>query len=264
VIPQAAIVAWGQTRPWPTPEQVEQDLLLARLIVAIYEHPLLREELVFRGGTCLHQVHLPDPLRYSEDLDFVRLTHTGIGPLFDAVRAIADEVGLTVKSRATTEHPKIKLRALAEGSGLPLSIKIEINTHETSRAADLIRHPFSVNTSWFSGSCLINTFSPAELVSTKLRALYERRKGRDLFDLWLALQQMHVPPEHILECFESYRPSGYTSKSAIENLQEKMADLSFRNDLKQLVSNWPVGYAVDTAGELVIEQLLSKIRPRPT
>ncbi|MDZ7734161.1 MAG: nucleotidyl transferase AbiEii/AbiGii toxin family protein [Acidimicrobiia bacterium] len=43
----------------------------SRLIVAIANHPLLGEELVFRDGTCLHKVVLPEPLRYSEDLDYV-------------------------------------------------------------------------------------------------------------------------------------------------------------------------------------------------
>jgi predicted nucleotidyltransferase component of viral defense system len=79
VIPAPAITAWGLQRPWPNRAAVEQDLLLARTIVAIYEHPLLAEELVFRGGTCLHQVHLLTPRRYSEDLDFVRRTHARIG-----------------------------------------------------------------------------------------------------------------------------------------------------------------------------------------
>jgi predicted nucleotidyltransferase component of viral defense system len=68
VIPAASITAWGVGRPWPTRPAIEQDLLLARLIVAIYDHPRLRNELVFRGGTCLHQVHLDTPRRYSEDL----------------------------------------------------------------------------------------------------------------------------------------------------------------------------------------------------
>jgi len=51
VIPAAAITAWGNTRPWPTREQIEQDLLLARTIVEIYNHPLLAGELVFRVVT---------------------------------------------------------------------------------------------------------------------------------------------------------------------------------------------------------------------
>jgi len=61
----------GVTRPWPNRAAIEQDLLLARTVIAIYDDPLLAGELVFRGGTCFHQVHLPAPLRYCEDLDFV-------------------------------------------------------------------------------------------------------------------------------------------------------------------------------------------------
>ena len=40
---------------------------------------LLGPELAFRGGTCLHKLCLPQPFRYSEDLDYVRTTHGG-GP----------------------------------------------------------------------------------------------------------------------------------------------------------------------------------------
>lgn len=45
MIPQAAITAWGTSCPWPSSEAVEQDLLLARAIVEVYRHPLLRDEL---------------------------------------------------------------------------------------------------------------------------------------------------------------------------------------------------------------------------
>lgn len=58
MIPKAAITAWAVSRPWPSPQAIEQDLLLARMIVEIYNDPLLADELVFRGGTCIHQVML--------------------------------------------------------------------------------------------------------------------------------------------------------------------------------------------------------------
>lgn len=128
MIPAAAITAWGNMRPWPTWEQVEQDLLLARTIVAIYDNPLLKEELVLRGGTCLHQAHLAIPLRYSEDLDFVRRSHTEIGPVFDALREVAATVGRAVRSTVVGQHPKMKLEAAATGSEAKLRIKVEINT----------------------------------------------------------------------------------------------------------------------------------------
>lgn len=152
MIPPNSITAWGVERPWPNREAIEQDLLLARLIVDIYNcHPMLRDELVFRGGTCLHQVDLPAPLRYSEDLDFVRRTHTGIGGVFDALRDVATAAGLNVHGTDISRHPKMRLRVPAEGDGLVLRIKVEINTHETSPAYAPERVPFAVSSPWFSG-----------------------------------------------------------------------------------------------------------------
>ena len=75
MIPARHIRAWSRVAPWLTEEQIEQDLVLSRLIVEIANHPVLGEELVFRGGTCLHKVVLPEPLRYSEDLDYVRASY---------------------------------------------------------------------------------------------------------------------------------------------------------------------------------------------
>lgn len=96
MIPQAIIQAWAVNRPWPTLVAVEQDLVLARLIVEFAQHSPLGQELVFRGGTCLHQLVLDRPRRYSEDLDFVRSTHSPVGPIFDAIREVAGQVGLDV------------------------------------------------------------------------------------------------------------------------------------------------------------------------
>ena len=61
MIPAAAITPWSVSAPWPTRAQAEQDLLLSRLIVELASDPYLRDELIFRGGTCLHKLHLPVP-----------------------------------------------------------------------------------------------------------------------------------------------------------------------------------------------------------
>jgi predicted nucleotidyltransferase component of viral defense system len=258
VIPAAAITAWGNERPWPTRAAVEQDLLLARTIVEIYRHPLLADELVFRGGTCLHQLHLASPRRYSEDLDFVRRSKDGIGPVLDALREVADSIGLEVYARDLSEHPKLRMRAPSEEDATALlRVKVEINTHESSPAMPLVRRPFKVENSWFSGTADVLTFHPEELVATKLRALYQRRKGRDLFDLWLALAEMELAPEAIIEAFGPYRPSGYTRAAATANLEAKVDDGSFRHDLDALVAVWPDGYDVAGAAQLLIDEIFS-------
>jgi predicted nucleotidyltransferase component of viral defense system len=90
LIPAAYITAWSKRAPWPYPYQVEQDLILSRLMVEIATDELLRGELRLRGGTCLHKLHLERPFRYSEDLDYVRSTRSGVKPYVEAIQRIGD------------------------------------------------------------------------------------------------------------------------------------------------------------------------------
>lgn len=256
MIPARHIRAWSRVAPWLTEEQIEQDLVLSRLIVEIANHPVLGKELVFRGGTCLHKIVLPEPLRYSEDLDYVRATHGPIGPLLDAIREIADRLGMDVDTDVGS-YPKARLRAPFEtGSGL-MRVKIEINTYETSPARPHRRATYDVESGWWSGIAEVLTFQPEELVATKLRALFQRRKGRDLFDLWLALTVLGLDPAEIVGCFGPYRPDGYTAERARQGLAAHLDDPGFRSDLSPLLSEVPDGYDVDAAGSLVVGRLLA-------
>jgi predicted nucleotidyltransferase component of viral defense system len=244
--------------PWPTVEQIEQDLLLSRLIVEIASDEYLGDELVFRGGTCMHKLHASEPLRYSEDLDYVRSTSGGIGALTRAVTDIGKRLGMDVRTRLT-EHPKMFLRAQYETGSGPMRIKIEVNTFERSPVRPPIRIPFRVDSSWFTGSADVLTFTLDEVVATKIRALFQRSKGRDLFDLWLALTRLGVPALSIVEAFAPYRPDGYTSRRAELNLREKLGRSAFREDIRPLVTAWPEGYDIDAAAELVIADVLALI-----
>jgi hypothetical protein len=255
VIPRAAITEWSRLAPWPAVDQVEQDLVLSRLIVELANDPLLGEELVFRGGTCLHKVVLPEALRYSEDLDYVRATHGPIGPLLDAIREIADRLGMNVNTDVGS-YPKVRLRAPFESGAGRMRVKIEINTYETSPARPHHQVPYRVESTWWSGSADVLTFQLEELVATKLRALFQRKKGRDLFDLWVALTVLGLDPAEIVACFDPYRPDGYTAERARQGLEEHIGDPGFRADLLPLLRELPKGYDVDAAGALVADQLL--------
>jgi len=114
VIPAAAITPWSVSAPWPTRAQAEQDLLLSRLIVELASDPYLRDELIFRGGTCLHKLHLPVPRRYSEDLDYVRASAGGIQPLTQAVTKVGEALGFEVRTQMGAQ-PKVYLRTTAAG-----------------------------------------------------------------------------------------------------------------------------------------------------
>lgn len=258
MIPAPLIDAWALVVPWPTPEQVEQDLVLSRLIVEIASHPHVRDELVLRGGAGLHKVVLASPRRPTENLGYARASHGPIGPVLDAVREIADGMGMTTRTDVGL-FPKLRLHSSYESGAGRLTIQIGINTYETAPARPTRRVPFTLESAWWSGRADVLTFQAEELVATKLRALYQRRKGRDLFDLWVALTVLGVDPVEVAACFAPYRPAGYTAHRARAVLRGHVADPDFRADLPSLVRASPDGYDVDRAAEVVSDRLLALV-----
>lgn len=62
MIPQNDIIEWSNTVAWKTNEQIEQDLVICRALVQIFNDDYLAEHLAFRGGTALHKLYLqPQP-----------------------------------------------------------------------------------------------------------------------------------------------------------------------------------------------------------
>jgi predicted nucleotidyltransferase component of viral defense system len=254
MIPYDTITAWSVTHAWPTREQVEQDLLLSQAICTISNDDLLGKELVMRGGTAFHKMFLPKPYRYSEDLDYVRTTQGGIAEITKRLTEIGQSLGYSVKTRMGM-YPKIYYRGVAQ-TGIPIRIKIEINTYERFSALSFAYIDHRVNTGWYTGKSRVQTFQAEELIATKIRALYQRSKGRDLFDIWLALTILQLDTGLIIKAFEPYRPDGFSSKRAIGNLEEKLLDNAFREDITSLVAGRIEHYDVDIAGRKVISDLL--------
>jgi len=117
------------------------------------------------------------------------------------------------------------------------------------------------NNPWFSASTKIATFQIDELQATKLRALYQRRKGRDLFDLWLTISRGLLDPQRVITCFGEYmsRERHTVSRAQFEeNLHEKQADAAFLEEVKPLLSA-EIAYdgtvALAQVRELLIEKL---------
>lgn len=216
---------------------------------------------MFRGGTALHKLHLPRPWRYSEDLDYVRTSAGGIQQLTSALTALGEELGFEVRTRMG-EHPKILWRTTSH-SGAPLRLKIEVNTYERTPVLPHLLLPYAVQSPWWSGQARVRTFQPAELMATKLRALYQRKKGRDLFDLWLALEELQLDPAEVIAAFEPYRPPGMTRKLAEASLAAKVRDPAYRNDLIPLIMHSPDTYDPEVAAARITTFLLSRLGGKP-
>jgi predicted nucleotidyltransferase component of viral defense system len=251
------VTAWGVTHPWPTREQIEQDMLLSKAICDIFSNNSLAGELVFRGGTALHKLLLPQPYRYSEDLDFVRMNAGGIGSIMKELTELGKASGFSVSTKMN-QYPKVYWRGNAQ-TGRDIKIKIEINTYERSPALPLTEIEHSINSDWFSGNTLIRVFQNEEIAATKIRALYQRAKGRDLFDLWLMTNELSINRDLVYQAFLYYRPVGFTSVKAIENLEKKLNDEAFRTDIFNLVSTEKREYNIETAANEIIEVYLANL-----
>ncbi len=240
MIPLAQITQWRQTAPWADDMQVEQDLILSRAIIEIFSNPFLAAQLAFRGGTALHKLFFSPAARYSEDIDLVRTSKGGIKEIIDALRDCLQPWLGQPKTKQTGQSFKLLFYFFPEVSAsIKQKIKIEINIHENFAILERLNKPFAVKSDWFSREVAVNTFQLEELLATKLRALYERKKGRDAFDLWLAINEKEFDSKKTMTVFSEYMARGnktITKKLFADNLNLKLQDPVFLDDIEPLLA----------------------------
>ena len=265
MIPRDYITEWRDRAPWIDDAQVEQDLVISRALVEIFRDPALRTALAFRGGTALYKLYLTPAARYSEDIDLVQIDPAPIGATLDGLRRALDPwLG---EPRRSTSVGGASLVYRFESEGPPsrvLRVKVEINSREHFSVFGLEHRAFEVASRWFRGSAQIPTFAIDELLGTKLRALYQRRKGRDLFDLWTARERGPVDSNRVVDCFRQYldREKLRVSRADFEkNLAAKVADIRFGADIVPLIAPGNA-WDVEAAVQYVREELIARL-PAP-
>jgi len=241
MIPAQNIVAWSNVAPWAEQRQVEQDLIISRALIDIFSDDFLREELRFRGGTALNKLHFPEALRYSEDIDLVRTRSGPIGPILDQLRVVLEPWLGPAKFDQSPVAPKFRFQADAEdGSGVPIRLKVEINTREIEAFDPIIAMAHRVENPWFEGEAEIPTFSREEMLATKLRALLQRDKGRDLYDLAHALDVFErLACDRVVEMFIQYLALSeqvISRAQAQERMFAKLANPRLLLDMRPLLS----------------------------
>lgn len=240
MIPQSYITEWSQQVPWQTNEQVEQDLVICRALVEIFSDEWLAPRLAFRGGTALHKLYLNPQPRYSEDIDLVQIKAE---PIKETVQRLQAALSFLGDSAVKPRKDGIQILVRFESEFPPpvrLRLKVEANTREHFAVLGYHQFPFIVRSSWFSGSCDLTTYKLEELLGTKLRALYQRRKGRDLYDLFIALtQEPDLDKEALLHAYREYMRFAVaqppSQKEFILNMEAKMQDPEFLGDTTALI-----------------------------
>ena len=120
---------------------------------------------------------------------------------------------------------------------------------------------FSVQSNWWNGNAKIVTYEIDELMATKLRALYQRRKGKDLFDLWHVTKNKMINLGRVFEIFEEYWSKDglyFTKDEFLKNLESKRNHRGFQSDIHAFLlaeSKWNF----DEAYQFVVDNVISKL-----
>ncbi len=145
--------------------------------------------------------------------------------------------------------------------GRSLQIIVEANATERTPYRPVVALPFDFPLQGGVVQTNVRGFDIHEMLGTEMRALFQRRRGRDLFDLNWALQStnLSVSPDLVIECFQHYlqREGGISPRREfISLLDAHLADRGFCTDMNQLLR---VGLRYDpqAAGAVIKARLLS-------
>jgi predicted nucleotidyltransferase component of viral defense system len=239
MIPNPFLNEWRITAPWTDNGMVEQDLIISRLLVELFNHPKIANSFAFRGGTAIYKLYANNPVRYSEDIDLVQIKEEPIGDSINAIRSIVDPLLGKPQRGSSKKGFTLTYKFIPENGKEKQSLKIEINTREHFSVYGWEKKEFQVQSRWFTSSTRIMGYQLDELIGTKLRAFYERDKGRDLFDLWFALQQRDFHPRRAVNAFTHYiKNEGKNITRAMfeMNFAEKQESGSFEQDISPLLA----------------------------
>jgi hypothetical protein len=184
--------------------------------------------------------------------------HATLDPWLGEPRRKQAQGGVTFIYRFDSEVPPVT----------PLRLKVEINTREHFAVCGFVRQRFEVGSPWFSGAADVVTYSLEELLATKLRALYQRKEGRDLYDLATALTKAsHLDVERTIQCFLQYmsRTGARISRAEYQaNLLSKVADPVFLADVDPLLATQAAArFDAGGATAAVMEHFIARLPGDP-
>jgi predicted nucleotidyltransferase component of viral defense system len=170
----------------------------------------------------------------------VQISEGPFGPSIDKIRKLLSFLGkpkIIQKDRNNTMIFKF------ESELQPIQIlklKVETNCREHFSVFELEKRLFKVNSTWFNGECNITTYKIEELLGTKLRALYQRKKGRDLYDIYRSIKtESSLSKERIIQSYQSYMKHEASvippREVYLKNLEDKMNDPEFLGDTTALL-----------------------------
>jgi predicted nucleotidyltransferase component of viral defense system len=147
--------------------------------------------------------------------------------------------------------------------GASLEIAVEANVTERLSHQPIMRIPFEIPFRGVPMKTTINGYDIHEMLGTKMRALFQRRRGRDLFDLYhaLTLARPPVDPDAVVRSFLHYlkqENSRAGRREFISILDAHLTDAGFLSDMDHLLRRGIV-YDPQIAGSYIRSNLLGRL-----
>ena len=186
-----------RVRLWELREDVvEKDYVLGWVLWGIGTDPHLNRNWVFKGGTCLKKCYI-DTYRFSEDLDFTVLedgpieSHEVLESISRVLHRVNQESGIDFSLRrpAFRTRPSdlsAEMRVYYRGprnTPGPASIKFDLTKDEIVVRPPVLRVIGHDYPDALPSPGQVRCYSFEEVFAEKLRAMAERSRPRDLYDI---------------------------------------------------------------------------------
>ena len=150
--------------------------------------------MVFRGGTCIKKVFYPDETRFSEDLDFMSLSREESRSFLKTIDGLTGKnLGVTTLERTEVEYENERGLdfILYYTSILQQRNHITFNLSSSEPLEPASKMDIHVEP-YFSDGPSVLALGPSEIVAEKARALLQRKKPRDVFDIWFLVKKKRI------------------------------------------------------------------------
>lgn len=186
-----------RVREWSLREDVvEKDYVIGWVLWGIGTEPVLSSTWAFKGGTCLKKCYI-ETYRFSEDLDFTVLPNGPIAPddLKPLLVGLLDRVGQASGIDFTERPPLLKGHVSGDytegriyyrgprGAPMVASIKLDLSASEQVVRPTVLRQIAHVYPDALPEPATVRCYSFEEVFVEKIRAMGERGRPRDLYDI---------------------------------------------------------------------------------
>lgn len=227
---------------------IEKDYVLDWILWGISQNDSIKNNLIFKGGTCLHKMYFSD-WRFSEDLDFTSVHYVNKvelrSSLFLLCEQVSNKSGMNINLKeleASGDTGKewsyeVKLEYIGPrgqaGGNLP-TVLLHITNDEPllyEPVKKIILKPYGE----IPGNFVILTYSIDEILAEKLRTVfYQRCHPRDVYDLWRLLKEIsdYIDIDRLIHVFKKKcQHRGIDNDGIPENIHERIERL--RNQWKE-------------------------------